>query len=437
MLGNLARMFVLAAAISGLCAPVLASTPTDSGNVVTVSVDSSASEFVSVTGIQGQDSVLNNLKLAQTDLALPRGEDSDLSNGPIVEAVEISVAVTNSAPVQIALLLPRRSESLAQVSDAVRSGFMAAYQFEPANIVVNLVETGDSAEDVLSGYLEAAMRNDIVVGPLTRSGATAIAQNGNVTKPTIALTQLDTADGAETRVPTNMLVMGLSIEDEARQVANWLGTNQVGVKAFAISTNASWQRRAVKAFSTEWRRMGLPSEVMEIGMTDGFFSPTALVQLKQRIQAEKPALIFVALGAAQTIQLRLAVGSDVPMVGTSQLNPLALDDWADTGKLMDLEGVRLLDMPWQLKVDHAAVMAYPHLEKNAEQRISPDIERLYALGIDAYRVAHNIANRQNEFNLDGVTGKLAIRFGNGAPYFNRIMQPAIYLDGVVQSLETP
>ena len=31
------------------------------------------------------------------------------------------------------------------------------------------------------------------------------------------------------------------------------------------------------------------------------------------------------------------------MVGTSQLNPLALADWAAADKLLDLEGVRLLD----------------------------------------------------------------------------------------------
>lgn len=431
MLGNLARMFVLAAAISGLCAPVQANTTAAIGTAVSAAT----SAVASVTGIQTQRSVLDRMQLAQTDLALPRDENDDLSNGPIIEAVDMPVVLTRLPPVRIALLLPRRSESLAQVADAVRAGFMAAYQHEPANIIVNLVETGDAAQDVLSAYLDAAMRNDIVVGPLTRSGATAIAQNGNVIKPTIALTQLDNVDGAEMRVPSNMLVMGLSIEDEARQIAHWMGAQTSTTKAFAISSSASWQRRAVKAFATEWRHLGHASEVMELGMNAGFINATALVQLKKRIQTEKPAMIFVALDAGQTVQLRLAISGEVPMVGTSQLNPLALADWAGAPPLSDLEGVRLLDMPWQLQADHAAVMAYPHLAKNGEQRISPDIQRLYALGIDAYRVAHNVAIRQNEFNLDGVTGKLAIRFGRGEPYFERVMQPAIYREGMVQPLE--
>lgn len=422
MLGNLARIFVLAAAISGLCSPVLANT--------TVAVGSDAS----VLGIQTQRSTLDGMQLAQTDLLL-MDEHSNLMGGVVTEAVELPVVSTIQPPVRIALLLPRLSESLAQVADAVRAGFMAAYQHEPANITVNLVETGDAAQDVLTAYLEAQADNDIVVGPLTRSGATAIAQNGNISKPTIILTQLNSAGDAAVAVPANMLVMGLSVEDEARQVADWIGKGKTKVKAFAISTNASWQRRAAQAFSAEWRHHGLAAEAIELDMTGSFINAAALVQLRKRMQAEKPAFIFVALDAAQTLQLRLAIGGDTPMVGTSQLNPLALSDWIDAEPLSDLEGVRLLDMPWQLQEFHAAVMVYPQLMPVVGQRISSDIERLYALGIDAYRVAHNIAIKQNEFKIDGVTGKLTIRFGRGAPHFERIMQPAIYRDGKVQALD--
>lgn len=422
MLGNLARMFVLASFISGLCSPVLANT------TASVAADSS------VPGIQDQRSSLDHMQLAQTDLALPEAMSAPIDE-PIIEPIEIPVITTRLPPVRIALLLPRRSESLAQVSDAVRAGFMAAFQHEPGNIVVNLVETGDAAQDVLSGYNEAAAGNDIIVGPLTRSGAAAIVQSHVVTKPTIALTQLNAAGEAEVRVPTSMLVMGLSIEDEARQVANWVGKNRSKQKAFALSTSVSWQRRAVSAFAAQWSQLGLTAETMELSMSGGFMNANALVQLKKRIQTEKPALIFVALDAAQAIQLRLAIGGEVTMYGTSQLNPFALDDWANADRLTDLEGVRLVDMPWQLQADHAAVMTYPRLQKPSGQRSSPDVERLYALGIDAYRVAANIAIKQTDFSIDGVTGKLSVRFGRGAPYFERVMQPAAYREGMVQPLE--
>lgn len=425
MLGNLARIGMLAVLISGLCTPAWAVT-------ITTTATAGATD-ASVPGIQAQRSI-DGLQVAQTDLSLPR-EAGDLFDGPVAEAVEQPVVTTTLPPTRIALLLPSRSESMLQVADAVRAGFMAAYQYEPSNIIVNLVETGDAPQDVLAGYQNAAADNDIVVGPLTRSGATEIALSHAVTKPTIALTQLDTGEAGT--ISSNMLLMGLSVEDEARQIAIWATTGKSSGKAFAISTSVSWQRRAANAFVTKWRALGMKPETIELSTGSGFINANGMLQLRKRIQAEKPALLFLALDAAQAIQLRMAIGSEVPMVGTSQLNPVALDDWPTANRLNDLEGVLLLDVPWQLQADHPAVMAYPHLPSKPDQRRSPDIERLYALGIDAYRVARNIALKQTDFQLDGVTGKLAIRFGNGAAYFDRIMQTAIYRGGMVQPLDTP
>lgn len=406
-------MCVLAGLIGGLCLPVSAMT-------------------TATNAVPATHASLDGMQLAQTDLTLI-GDADDLSGGPVTEAVEQPTVTPILPPTRIALLLPSRSDSLVQVSNAVRAGFMAAYQYEPANIVVNLVETGEAPQDVLTGYQQAAADNDIVVGPLTRSGATEIVQNHAVIKPTVALTQLDPAESGP--ISSNMLMMGLSVEDEARQDATWLSAGKPhGLKALAISTSVSWQRRAASAFAAKWQALGMRSDTVELATGSGFINANGMADLRKRIQTEKPALLFLALDATQAIQLCMAIGNDVPMVGTSQLNPVALDDWATANRLNDLEGVMLLDIPWQLQADHAAVMAYPHLPPNPDQRRSPDLERLYALGIDAYRVAHNLALKENDFQLDGVTGRLAIRFGDGKTSFDRIMPTAIYRDGMVQPL---
>jgi hypothetical protein len=337
-----------------------------------------------------------------------------------------------TAPLRIGLLLPSRM--LVQVSDAVRAGFMAAHQQQPGNVIVNLIETGDAPQDVLAGYQQAAAGNDIIVGPLTRSGAVAIVQEKAVTKPTIALTQLNAVGEPEVTPPSNLLGIGLSIEDEARQVADW-ASRRPARNAFVVTTNASWQRRAAAAFAMQWRSRGGEAELMQLTLTDGYFDAAGLLQLKKRLQTDRPGLLFVALDASQAAQLRSAIGNEVDMVGTSQLNPLSLPAWDAAEPLMSMNDVRLVDMPWQLQADHPAVMAYPRPSQEGGLYRSADLERLYALGIDAYRIARNIAEQQTDFRLDGVTGNLTVHFGQGLPKFDRVEQAAVYRDGKVQALD--
>jgi len=68
--------------------------------------------------------------------------------------------------------------------------------------------------------------------------------------------------------------------------------------------------------------------------------------------------------------------------------------------------VRFYDMPWVLQPDHPAVMVYPHMVPP----YSMDMERLYALGIDAYRMLQVLYqhNMSDTLPLDGVTGKLTL-----------------------------
>jgi outer membrane PBP1 activator LpoA protein len=77
-------------------------------------------------------------------------------------------------------------------------------------------------------------------------------------------------------------------------------------------------------------------------------------------------------------------------------------------------------------------MVYPRpLQTEDRKPGAADMERLYALGIDAYRVAREIARHDaSRFHLDGVTGRLTVSFGQGEARFERIEQPAVYKNGV-------
>jgi len=351
-------------------------------------------------------------------------------------------------PKRVALLLPLRSSVFGAAADAVRTGFLTASERTRDNLVITIIETGDSVQDVLSAYNDAAVKYDIIVGPLARSAVTALAQSNNIVKPTIALAQPDLPDGADQRLPRQLLLMGLSIEDEARQVAAWTERVKTPGKIFSIATNIAWQRRAAKAFTQQARQIGLTVDNLELSVPNNALSASGLAQLSQRIQAERPALLFVALDAAQTIQLRSAIGSEIPLYGTSQLNPLTLATAtaalnaaakaaaanaappANDSRLPELDGVHLVDMPWQLQADHAAVAAYPRSVANTDGKPNADLERLYALGIDAFRVASEIAAQRSGFDIDGVTGQINVNMGAGATYFQRKETQAVYQDGI-------
>jgi len=368
-------------------------------------------------------------------------------NAPI-ESAPLAQSDNAAPPKRVALLLPLRSSVFGSAADAVRTGFLTASERTRDNLVITIIETGDSVQDVLSAYNDATAKYDIIVGPLARSAVTALAQSNNVVKPTVALAQPDLPDGADQRLPRPLLLMGLSIEDEARQVAAWTERVKTPGKIFAVSTNIAWQRRAAKAFVQQARQIGLTAESLELSVPGNVLSASGLAQLGQRIQAEKPALLFVALDAAQTIQLRSAIGSEIPLYGTSQLNPLTLATAtvavnaaanaaatnaappANDIRLPELDGVHLVDMPWQLQADHAAVAAYPRSVANADVKPNADLERLYALGIDAFRVASEIAAQRSGFDIDGVTGQINVNMSAGATYFQRKETQAVYQDGI-------
>jgi outer membrane PBP1 activator LpoA protein len=384
MSGKLIRMLLLSSVVTGLCASVQANTTNTPDDSIVVSAASSVSS--------------------------------------------VPTPPPTAAPIRIALLLPVRSGIFGAAADAVRTGFLTAYEHDKEGVVVNLVESGDTPAEMLKAYLASLDGNDIIVGPLSRAGAAQIAQSGKVDKPTVALTQPEGA--IESALPPKMLVAALAVEEEARQAADWTDREKAGSKIFAISTSTAWQRRTVKSFVAQGKVLGLDVTPLELSSANGALSANGLVQLKQRMDTDHPALLFVALGAQQTIQLRNSIGTHIPLYGISQLN--SSNQSADPAmRQPELDGVKLLDIPWQVEADSPAVATYPRPIVADPQKHNADLDRLYALGIDAYRIALQLGRGNKSFDIDGVTGKLNISIDSFGSHFQRLETPAIYQDGIV------
>jgi outer membrane PBP1 activator LpoA protein len=223
-----------------------------------------------------------------------------------------------------------------------------------------------------------------------------------------------------------MLVIGQSIEDEARQVANWAAAEHPGGDAVIVSGSGAWQRRVAASFAARWKQLGRAAQTVVLADSNGYLSEAALGQLRAQVDAAHPALLFAALDASQAGQIRGALGTALPCYGTSSVNPGREPGAA----LAELDGLRLLDLPWEVQPAHQAVMVYPRRIASDTGARALDMDRLYALGIDAFRLAREITLHPGaNFELDGVTGRLSGSFGNGPARFERVQPAAVYQAG--------
>ena len=317
-------------------------------------------------------------------------------------ATGASPAAGNASPVpampvkrHVALVLPLRSADFSRAAEAVRNGVLAARDALYPALEVVLYDSDDTVADVQAAYRSAgAGAPSAIIGPLTRPAVLAIASVLEVLVPTIALNAVDQA------VPPNVLMYALQIEPEARQVAAWAYAAQRTLVPSAppsmivITGDAPLQKRAASAFAEAFVAAG-----GRIAATlDASAEPPAVVA--RRVSNIGAAGAFLAVDIAYASLLRPLM-RDVPVWGTSQLNPRN-----DRVRAIDLDGARFVDMPWLVQPDAPGVALFARNDELA--RYSADLERLYALGIDALRLAVASAADHPSGALDGVTGSLLI-----------------------------
>lgn len=306
---------------------------------------------------------------------------------PALVVVPVVPAASTEPPVpHIALILPLKSPSFAKAADSVRLGFLAAASKEVNGLPVRVYPCADESTEVVALYQQALHAGAVAVaGPLTRPGVAALAANISLITPTLALNMLD---GTRT---DQLYFFGLPPETEARQSAQ-RATAAGLLSATIVYTNTPLSKRLAQAFSDEWQREGgiLQSDILYSG------DPTPLKELPQ----DPGNSVFLAAELDKARLLRPYINSALPVYSTSQV----FSGNANTLTNYDLADVRFVDMPWMLQPDHPAVMIYPR----AVPAMTPEMERLYALGIDAYRLLQVLFERNpaNALPLDGVTGKI-------------------------------
>ena len=295
----------------------------------------------------------------------------------------------------LALILPTSSPALGKLADAVRQGFVAAAQIAagealPIHVTAIESETQALVESCRFAHSTGAL---LVVGGLTRDGAAVMAASDCARAPILALNEVR-AEGNP-----NVYSISLSIEHEARQAAHL--AIEAGLRqAIVIHSPSLISRRVREAFEREWSRAA--GELRRLAYTG---NPEEAAIIRDRIANSRGDMVFLALDAAEALAVRPYVSAMLPVYATS----LSVNPRGDPLVNLDLQGVRYVEMPWFIQPDHPAVMVYPPPKglANVEQ------ERLYALGIDAFRIANLLARGTvPKQPIDGVTGRISIEAGN-------------------------
>ena len=299
------------------------------------------------------------------------------------------------APVRsgMALILPAKTSAFARAGEIARLGFMAARHAGGDQVQVQVIESDGSAQGARDAYDKAVAANvGVVIGPLTRAEVGGLMTHA-LPVPTLVL---NTPEG-EARLPRNLFALSLNIEAEARAAAAAAYLPDAAV-AVVVTIATPLARRAAAGFAEAWTGLGGT-------LKDTIEFAGSLTRVRQGVDRARADVVFLAADVKHARLLRPYLGRNTVVIGTSQVYGGARSGAGR--KFHDMNGIRFIDMPWLHQPDHAAAMAFAR----SEAPLSADLDRLYALGIDAFRVAVELAKARTDFDIDGVTGSLGVHEG--------------------------
>ncbi len=313
----------------------------------------------------------------------------------------------------VALILPFNSKTLGMAAEAVRAGFVAAYEISGKDkFSYRSYLADDDGPSLAALYRKAVQEGAVaVVAGLTRDGAAVAAKEAGYL-PTLALNlpaDLSKADA------NNFFHISLSLDGDARQIAR-IAFKDNFRNIVVLGGPTSLSNRIQDAFEKEWLRLG-GTIAARIAFSGEQVDGPKVKQAMEKEDASKADAVFIApnMSAARVARPYLPTG--MPVFATAH----SVEPRAETVENLDLDSVKYLEMPWFAERDHAAVMSYPR----SPDGTPVDYERLYALGIDAWRIIsamlqpaiQPVAGNVNIVTdrpmrtfvpIDGVTGRISL-----------------------------
>ncbi|QVL46825.1 MAG: penicillin-binding protein activator [Thiocapsa sp.] len=301
----------------------------------------------------------------------------------------------------VSVMLPRGGR-FAGAATSVKEGIEAAGRADSSGNRPTL-DFIDSSQTERARALHAKAVEagaDYVIGPLAKESVDSLAAGPALAVPTLALNQTT----RDSQPAANLFQFSLSPENEAAEVANKAAA--MGLKRAAVLyPEGPWGARLASAFRNQWRRLGGTLEA------EAVYNPTArsfektVATLLGDSQAD--VLFLVAtneLAHKLYPQIRLS-RSSVTVMSTSHVYSGVFDPARDRV----LAGLYFVDIPWMLNSRAEGALSRRRLSGSSFEVANP-LARLYAMGIDAYRIAPRLpalAKSPGAF-YPGQTGGLSV-----------------------------
>lgn len=295
----------------------------------------------------------------------------------------------------MAVILPTKSKDLGPFAKAVWDGFQSAQKNAANPYPIKLYETDANPATTLNAYQSALEKGaNLIVGPLSRSSLSLLAQRRLLAVPTVALNVVE-----EGKFPINLYQFGLPIAQEARVVAR--GARSKGfTDAIVLKGGTALDARSSEAFINEWTQFH-----QSIKVALSVHDLAAITQLATGGLNEH-TMVFVAADFQSALPAIKAMPESWSIFGTSALNT----DSPEVAQLNKRQKIYFVDVP--------DLVGKSASSDPAPQSGKPDVvsARLYALGVDACRFSTLLMRDELRFNrplLNVETGKLSVtRSGN-------------------------
>ncbi len=357
---------------------------------------------------------LSNKNMALLEQFSKNEHNLDLTNPLVLNKIALLLPITG----------PHKKSAL-----AIKNGFLAAMynkKSETKKPKVIVFDTND--QSINSVYKQAIGAGaDFIVGPLIKQDLENLVKTTHLSVPVLALNTLP-----ENRLYSSLLFQfGLSPETEAAAIVDKAWENH-HKNALLIVQNNDLGKRIEDIISKNWQAKG--GRIINTVQVNNKTDLTSTIKAALNIESsEKRAQELTALGIKFNFEPRRRQDLDCIFLITNvanarQIKPLLnfyyagklptyatsnIYTGAKTGLDRDLNHIQFCDIPWMLDSTIHNRLIYQSI-KNLWGVDFAQYSRLYALGVDAYKISNQLQQllAMPEIGISGMTGILNVDHNN-------------------------